>query len=124
MTWDVPAGCKELLVIAQKDGKIIRDNHKNPGQKSKLCVTEVSRGKKVRILNICVTDEDGNAILSENGTLYIDGEILGVGNGNPNGHHHDRANKINLFNGMAQIITDSESKLTLSYVGLPDVTID
>ena len=123
LTWDVPAGCKELLVIAQKDGKIIRDNHKNPGQKSKLCVTDVSRGKKVRILNICVTDEDGNAILSENGTLYIDGEILGVGNGDPNGHHNDKANEINLFNGMAQLIVPKYREITISYDRLEPVVI-
>ncbi len=123
LSWEIPADCDELTVVAQKDGKTLRDSYKKPDKKAKLCVTDISTGEKVRILNICVTDKDGNAILSENGTLYIDGEILGVGNGDPNGHYDDKSHVLPLFNGMAQVIAPKNSSLTLSYDGLETVKI-
>ena len=41
-----------------------------------------------------------------------DGNILGIGNGNPNSHHIDTDSKIEFFNSKAQVIVESgKSKL-------------
>ena len=49
--------------------------------------------------------------------------VLGVGNGDPNGHHDDKASAIRLFGGMAQVITPRTGEVTLSYKGVASVTV-
>ena len=90
-----------------------------------MCVTIAHHHgtASVRILNVCITDSVGRPLLSENGMLHIDGEVIGIGNGDPNGHQHDRAHEIRLFNGMAQIITPINGKITLSYEGVMPITL-
>lgn len=84
---------------------------------------ENSAQSKIKILNISITDENGNGILSENGVLSISGEILGAGNGDPNSHSDCKPKKINLFGGKAQIIAQVGQKITLSYGNLPEITV-
>lgn len=126
LMWDVRDRSGEWKIVAQKDGKEISATYSAPLEKATLCVTDVNpRGKdgSVRILNICVVDKNGNPVLSENGNLTVKGDILGVGNGNPNAHFDDRANVFPLFNGMAQVITTREGEVTLSYPDLVPVCI-
>ena len=84
---------------------------------------ENSAQSKIKILNISITDENGNGILSENGVLSISGEILGAGNGDPNSHSDCKPKEINLFGGKAQIIAQVGQKITLSYGNLPKITV-
>ena len=93
MEWMVSGDYRELRLVAKKNGQELSDSYVNPGQKAMLSVTDVApRGDhaSVRILNVCITDANGVPLLSENGMLYIGGEVLGVGNGDPNGHHDDK----------------------------------
>jgi len=51
------------------------------------------------------------------------GQIIGVGNGDPNSHEPEKGNQRSLFNGLAQIIVQStrdagEIKLTATAAGL------
>ena len=122
--WTVDGDYRELRVISKKDGQEISDSYTSPSHKAVLSVTDVApKGADVRILNVCVTDENGVPLLSENGMLSIDGEVLGVGNGDPNGHHGDKANAISLFGGMAQVITPGTGEVILSYEGVASITV-
>ena len=38
------------------------------------------------------------------------GKILGVGNGNPNSHHNEKADAVTAFMGKAQIIISGDTK--------------
>ncbi len=121
LTWDVPSDAKELLAVVQKDGNEISEVCRTPGNNTRLSVTDVTpcgASGEVRILNVCITDECGIAIACENGVLSVEGDIVGVGNGDPNGHHSDKANQIPLFNGMAQVIVRRRGNVKLSYHGL------
>ncbi len=124
--WEAPANAGKLVVIAEKNGKEISATQCRPGKPTQLTVTDANpRGAsgKVRILNVRVTDEQGTPVLSENGMLSVEGPVLAVSNGDPNGHHNDKANRIALFNGMAQVITPRKGPVTLTYEDLAPVTI-
>ena len=126
MEWAVPSDWRELHLVAKKNGQELSERYITPGQMVRLSVTDAAPGgdhANVRILNVCITDENGVPLLSENGMLHIDGEVLGVGNGDPNGHHDDKASAVRLFGGMAQIITPRKGAITLSYKGLAPVTM-
>ena len=122
--WTIEGDYRELRVASKKDGQELSDSYTRPSKKAALSVTDVApKASDVRILNVCVTDENGVPILSENGMLHIDGAVLGVGNGDPNGHHDDKASVIPLFGGMAQVITPKTGEIILSYEGVASVTV-
>lgn len=125
--WSVTGNYRELRVVAAKDGWELTESYITPGEKARLFVTDVTPAgdhRSVRILNVCITDEIGTPRLSENGMLYVDGEVLGVGNGDPNGHHKDSGSQIRLFSGMAQVIVPRDCDVTLSYEGVEPVIIN
>ena len=122
--WDVPADAQKCIAVGKRSGEEISATDIKWGHRTKLSATDVApNGGKVRILNVCVTDEYGIPVLSENGMLSIEGTVLAVSNGDPNGHHDDKANHIALFNGMAQVITSREGSVTLTYEDLDSVTV-
>ena len=122
--WTVTGDYRALRVVAKKDGQEISDSYTKPEKKAILSVTDVApKRASVRILNVCVTDENGIPLPEENGMLQIKGSVLGVGNGDPNGHHEDKASALPLFSGMAQIITSRKGAITLSYEGVASVTV-
>lgn len=122
--WNVPANAQKLFAFGRCSEEEISAIDIKWGKRSKLRVTEANpNAGKVRILNICVTDEQGTPVLSENGMLHIDGPVIAVSNGDPNGHQSDKGNRIALFNGMAQVITSRECPLTLTYEELTPVTV-
>lgn len=126
LEWEITANEEDIYIIVEKNGKKKTEKYPACGKKARLSVVDANPRRSnatVRILNVSVVDEDGNAVLSENGELKIDGEILGVGNGDPNGHHGDRSDKIDLFNGMAQVIAPANGNITLSYDGLEAFTL-
>ena len=126
LCWEVPADAEKLMVTVNKDGKEISDILCRWGKPAKLCVADANpkgNSGKVRILNVSVTDEQGKPVLPENGMLSIEGPVIAVCNGDPNGHHGDKANDVPFFNGMAQVITSREGPVTLTYEDLDPVTV-
>jgi len=69
-------------------------------------------GIDVSIITVKVVDEQGRMIptADDNITFTVTGEghILGVGNGNPASHESDQGNLRRVFNGLAQLIVQSE----------------
>ena len=119
LEWEIPAEFHALKIAT----KNLTEIYTTPLEKAQLSVINATPKGKVRILNVCVTDKCGRPVLSENGLLRIDGNVLAVGNGDPNSHHLDKAHQIHLFNGMAQIIVGCTGNITLTYDGLAPVRL-
>lgn len=59
------------------------------------------------IFNISVIDENGVSVPTADNLIKFTadgGEIIGVGNGDPNSHEADKAEERHLFNGLCQVI--------------------
>ena len=112
--WTVPTET-EYHASAAVGKTIVTDQYKKAGRFSSLTVTDVTpvcKAPSVKIINICAVDENGipvdDCFEILNITLLA-GELLGVGNGDPNGHHSSNATTIPLFCGKGQIILSSDS---------------
>jgi beta-galactosidase len=128
--WEVPFTAGVLRVVVQKEGIQVCDEIKTAGKAVRLVcedVTPETAQKTSKIVNVSVVDEGGTLVHDCNQTVYFTlakGKVLGVGNGNPNGHQADCANFVPLFNSRAQVIVDGETcGLTISCDGLESVTL-
>jgi len=117
-----------IKVAATKGNKTVYDEVKTAKDAAKICLIDVTPNKEnasVHIVNICITDEDGTVIPDCDALIKFDvqkGTILGVGNGDPNSHHDEKAHEIKLFNGWAQVICVAD-ELAIKSEGLPDVNV-
>jgi beta-galactosidase len=124
--WIVPFEKGTLKMIGYIDGKeVCSDSVVTSGAPKKI-VIEPHRDfvydgcDDVAIFNISVQDENGFTVPTADNLIKfsaVGGEIIGVGNGNPNSHEADKAEERHLFNGLCQVIvnqTDGEKTLTLS----------
>lgn len=72
------------------------------------------------VFNISVQDSEGFSVPTAENLIRFTaqgGEIIGVGNGNPNSHEADKAEERRLFNGLCQVIvqqTDGAETVTLT----------
>ena len=128
--WDVVFEVGNLSVVAEKGSIQVKDEVYTVGKAEKLVCEEVTPKTNrctSRILNISVADEKGNLIPDFNEKLSFKmkkGEVLGVGNGNPNGHHADCANTVPFFNGKAQVVVSYDVEdFEISCLGLPTITL-
>lgn len=125
--FDIPFEAGELRAVARKDGiPVALDRLKTATEAARLSVCDASPGPSVRILDVTIVDGAGTALPLAFGAVQIkaeDGAVLGVGNGDPNGHFSPRGSSVPLFYGRAQIIAKKKGEITLSYEGLEDVTI-
>lgn len=121
--WNVPFAPGKISVIAERDGLRISDEVVTAGVPAMLQLTDETPGNgSVRIINIAATDAAGVPVPDFNGIVTFkveNGKILGVGNGNPNGHQPDIADSVPLFNGLGQIIVAGKNgKITAFCEGL------
>ncbi len=128
--WTVPFVPGIISVKVRRGDEELFDEVHTAGEAAKLVledVTPVRDEHDIRIINISVTDENGILIPDFNRSVYFDHEqitVLGVANGNPNGTQPNIAYEIPLFNGRAQIIVTSDSKIiTARCEGLPIAVI-
>ena len=121
--WNVPFTPGKIRVVAERGGMVVTDEVVTAGEPAQLQLSdETPRNGKVRIINIAVTDKAGTVVPQFGGTARFQVEnarILGVGNGDPNGHQADVADSVPLFNGRGQVIVGGENgKLTVLCEGL------
>lgn len=123
--WIVPFEAGEIAVCAVKNDVIARNHIATAGTASKLLLEDVTpdvEGGEVHIFNIYALDEKGVVVPNYDKMVHFEiqnGRILGVGNGDPNGHHPDIADSVPLFHGCAQIIiSGKDAKLKASCEGL------
>jgi beta-galactosidase len=116
--WNVPFAEGELKVVAGRDNHTISDSVYTAKKPARLVLenwTEDISNSDVRVINVSVTDENGVLVPDFNETVTFsvsDGVILGVGNGDPNSHHHQKSESISLFYGKAQIIVRAGATVT------------
>ena len=119
--WSVPVA-DEFIAIAKRGSESMQDSYKMPGEFYSLATEDVTQGstaRGARIVNIKAIDQNGCIVCDFNKKINVSlakGRILGVGNGDPNGHFSCRAEEFPLFGGLGQII------LSPDYEGL-SVTI-
>ena len=128
--WNVPFAKGEITVVATRAAETATDTVKTAGSPCRLDVQDVTPNQKnpsSRILNVGVVDENGTLVpnlfdavqFSVNG-----GRILGVGNGNPNGHFDEQASEVPLFHSRAQIIVEGKTnEITVTCGNLPPITM-
>lgn len=117
--WQVAFEAGTLSVCAKRDAQEVRDVVRTAGAPAKLVLEDAVGGveaQELHIMNVKVTDAAGTVIPDYAEEVSFDaptGTILGIGNGNPNSHHEQKAEEIALFHGRAQVIVRAGSgKLT------------
>lgn len=125
--WRVPFEAGVICVKARRNGEEIADEVYTAGKAARLVLEEVTpagSGTAVRIINVSVTDEAGTLVPDFEKTVSFyagRARILGVGNGDPNGHQPNVSSSISLFHGRAQLIlTNTGSRIEAQCDGLED----
>lgn len=71
------------------------------------------------IINISITDEDGNIVPTADNKIKFEvsgnGSFIGCGNGNPGDHDSDFLPERRAFNGLCQVLIKAEDKKLVSY---------
>ena len=122
--WEVPFEAGELKVLSKRGDKTVSDSVLTAGEPARLVLEDWTKdiaNSDVQVINISVADEKGVLVpdFDETASFFVsDGIILGVGNGDPNAHHHQKSNKLPLFHGRAQIIIRAGAKLSVTCGGM------
>jgi len=107
-----------ISVVARRGEIEVKDEIVTTGKASHIKVVDESPySADTHILNLFAVDDEECVVPDYCEKISIecqDGRILGVGNGNPNSHHSEKAPEINFFNGKAQVIV----RCTKGYVTL------
>lgn len=137
-TWMVPYKPGKLEAIGYKNGKVVSrtkvETTKKPVQ---LKLTPYRNalagdGRDAMPITVEVVDAKGRHVPTADNMIEfsVDGpaRIIGLGNGNPNCHEPEKGNKRSLFNGLAQVIIQTEEgsgevHLTATAYGLKPVTL-
>nr|WP_183558301.1 beta-galactosidase GalA [Mucilaginibacter sp. SP1R1] len=138
-TWEVPYEPGKLEAIGYKDGKAV--SHfmlETTGKPVSLRLTPyrntlTSDGWDAAPVTVEALDAKGRPVQTANLPVEFElkgaGDIIGLGNGDPNSHEPEKGNARSLFNGLAQVILQSKAagsgKLTLTATspGLKPATI-
>ncbi len=109
--WTIGYDEGSIEAIVRDGKKEARDKRWTAGEFAALKI-ETFEGEDMRIIDLTATDSRGTPIPGFDALVEItDGEVLGVGNGDPNSHHLDKAKKINLFDARAQMIVSGKVKI-------------
>lgn len=127
--WQVPFEQGVLRAVGVKGAMQVCDESYTAGEAARLVLENVTPGKGEfsKIVNVKVVDVQGVLVpdfCQEIQFTLDDGNVLGVGNGNPNSHYQDIALQVPAFNGLAQIVVTGDTKgLTVACAGLPSAQI-
>ena len=111
VTWEVPYAAGRLEAIGYNRGAVAaRDVRETSGREHSVVLAvdrRMARPGEVVIANAAVVDARRRPVPTANSLLRFhatNGEVVGVGNGNPNSLEADAANQRKAFNGLAQAI--------------------
>ena len=120
--WQVPYAPGRLEAVAKKDGKeVARYSVETTGEPVALRLTPdrttlAGDGDDAVPVTVEALDQDGRPVPTANLPVEFEisgpGAIIGVGNGDPTCHEPDKGNKRSLFNGLAQVILQSQRGAT------------
>ncbi len=138
-TWEVPYKPGKLEAIGYVDGKVV--SHfmvETTGQPASLRLipnrtTLSGDGWDATPVTVEALDSKGRPVQTANIPITFEmkgpGEIIGLGNGDPNSHEPEKGSKRSLFNGLAQVILQSRPAsngrliLTATSPGLKPATV-
>ena len=125
--YDIPFEAGTLRAEAKREDVTVAEAVlKTAGVPAQLSVIDVSPNASVRIFDVSLVDADGVILPDAMGEVRIQTDedtVLGVGNGDPNGHFPARGDSVPLFYGRAQIILAGKGEVTLSYPAVADVVL-
>lgn len=127
VTFQVPYTPGKLEAVALRDGaEIGRDAVETTGVPTRLVLTPdrtalAGNGQDAVPVTVSAVDAQGRAVPTANLHVRFEiegaGEIIGVGNGDPNSHESEKAPERSLYNGLAQVIVqgrrDGQGRLKL-----------
>ncbi len=127
VTFQVPYTPGKLEAVALRDGaEIGRDGVETTGVPARLLLTPdrnalAGNGQDAVPVTVSAVDAQGRAVPTANLHVRFEiegaGEIIGVGNGDPNSHESEKAPERTLYNGLAQVIVqgrrDGQGRLEL-----------
>jgi beta-galactosidase len=132
LEWSIPYQPGKIEAFAYKGGKVVlKDKRETAGAPAKVVLTAdrmalLGDGMDVAVLRAEVFDARGRPVPKASDlitfTVSGPGEVIGVGNGNPNSHEADKASQRKAFNGLCSAIVQTRGKgsitVTASGVGL------
>jgi beta-galactosidase len=127
VSWDVPYVPGKLEAVGMKNGKVVsRFTVETTGEPTSLRLTPdraalAGDGWDALPVTVEALDLDGRPVATANLPVEFEisgpGEIIGLGNGDPNCHEPEKGDHHSLFNGLAQVIVqsqrDGEGKIVL-----------
>jgi beta-galactosidase len=115
--WQVPYQPGVIEAVGRRGGRsVLVDRRETTGSPAKLRMNADrpaidADGRDVAMITVDVLDARGRPVPTANDKLAFRvsgaGRLIGVGNGNPNSLESDKAPKRALFNGLAQLIVQS-----------------
>lgn len=118
VSWDVPYAPGKLEAIAKKDGKeVARSSVETTGPATALKITPdrtslAGDGWDAVPVTIEAVDSEGRVVPTADTLVKFKvsgpGTIIGLGNGNPTCHEPEKGDAHSLFNGMAQVILQTQ----------------
>ena len=117
LSWDIPYEPGVLKAIGKRAGKVVCQQEiltsKEPFKIALIPdrYTILANGRDVVHLTIQILDKDGIFVPTSDDLINFkvngEGEIIGVGNGNPFSHEDFKANNRKAFNGLCLVIVQS-----------------
>jgi beta-galactosidase len=116
-TWEVQYQPGRLEAVARKGGRVVATYAvETTGAPVRLRLTPdrpslAADGRDAVPVTVEALDSRGRHVPTANLPVQFEaagGKIIGVGNGNPNSHEPDKATARSLYNGLAQVIVQSE----------------
>jgi beta-galactosidase len=116
--WQVPYAPGRLEAVAKKDGReVARFAVETTGAPVALRLTPdretlAGDGRDAAPVTVEAIDAQGRPVPTTNLAVEFalsgPGANIGVGNGDPNSHDPEKGNKVSLYNGLAQVILQSQ----------------
>jgi beta-galactosidase len=116
--WQVPYVPGRLAAVAKKDGReVARFAVETTGAPVALRLTPdrdtlAGDGRDAAPVTVEAIDAQGRPVPTANLPVEFElsgpGANIGVGNGNPNSHDPEKGNKVRIYNGLAQVILQSQ----------------
>ena len=116
--WQVPYAPGKLEAVAKKEGKeVARYSVETTGSPVSLRLTSdrpalAGDGNDALPVTVEALDKEGRPVPTAKVPVEFEisgfGAIIGVGNGDPTSHEPDKGNNRSLFNGLAQVIVQSQ----------------
>lgn len=130
LSWDVVYAPGKIQAFAYKGGKVIlKAKRETAGAPAKIVLTAdrtalTGDGMDVAVLKAEVFDAKGRPVPKTDNLITFavsgPGEVIGVGNGNPNSHEADKATQRKAFNGLCSAIVQTRGTGGITVVASGD----